>query len=62
MRDIIHQLFINKFKVMGEIEVLQSQVDFPQGEKRNEELISALHKDWDRIEHLLDLCFKSLGC
>ena len=62
MRDIIHQLFINKFKVMKEIEDLQSQVDFPDGEKRNHELIDALHRDWDKTEHLIDLCFKSLGC
>lgn len=57
MRTVIEQLFLNKAKLKKEIEQLQSQ---PR-DKWNEELINAKHQDWDRIEYLIDLFFKSVG-
>lgn len=57
MRDIIAQLFINKFNIMRQIEKEQS---IPP-DRENRPLIEALHADLDRTNHVLDLCFQSVG-
>lgn len=60
MRNVILQLFLDKYKVRNEIEELQSQ-PLQVGEERNHKLIEAKHKEWDRIEHLIDLFFQGIG-
>ena len=57
MRNLILQLFVNKNKLVAEIEALQKE---PR-EKWNKELIDAKHAEWDRIEHTIDLFFLSVG-
>lgn len=63
MRNVIDQLYINKFKVRREIEGLQSIKDFdsPQSERVHRAVIDAKHEEWDRIEHMINLFFNSLG-
>lgn len=60
MKNVILQLFLDKYKVRNEIEELQNSPIAPN-EVKNNELIEAKHKEWDRIEHLIDLFFKGIG-
>lgn len=57
MRNVILQLFLDKYKVRNEIEELQNSPN----PVKNYELIEAKHKEWDRIEHLIDLFFKGIS-
>lgn len=57
MRNIILQLFLDRYKVRTEIEQLQLK----SKEDWNKELVDAKHAEWDRIEHLIDIFFKSVG-
>ena len=57
MRNLILQLFLNKYQVVNEIGELQSK---PHGEW-NISLIEAKHKEWDKYEHMIDLFFKSIN-
>lgn len=57
MRKIALQLFLNKFIVRQQIEDIQST---PKSEWNTAEL-DALHAEWDRIEHLIELFFESVN-
>lgn len=57
MRKLVLQLFLNKQKVVKEIEELQSQ---PQSEW-NEPLIKSKHEEWDKYEHMIDLFFIAIN-
>lgn len=60
MRKVVLQLFLNKHKIVKEIEELQS-VDSDKSERGHRALIDAKHEEWDRTEHLIDLFFESIN-
>lgn len=63
MKKVILQLFLNKHKIVAEIEKLQSVKDFPsrEEESRHRAIIDAKHKEWDKYEHMIDLFFEGIG-
>lgn len=56
MRELISQLFVDKAKIIREIEQLQKQ------SLENKEILDFKHNEWNRIEHLIDLFFLSITC
>jgi hypothetical protein len=57
MKNLILQIFLNKYKIIQEIDELQSKTHA----EWNEPLIDAKHKEWDRYEHMIDLFFQSIN-
>lgn len=55
MRELISQLFVDKAKIIREIEQLQKQP------LENKEILDFKHNEWNRIEHLIDLFFLSIN-
>ena len=57
MKKIALQLFLNKFTVRQQIEEIQSKPDTEWDKTK----LDALHAEWDRTEHLIELFFESVG-
>ena len=57
MRKVLIQLFEYKYTIRTQIEEIQKQ----ESVNINRQQLEELHKEWDRLEHLIDLFLEGVG-